>query len=137
MQSENLLPDDHPLVLALEDFNGIPYRQFYGYDYAYETWGMEDIINGFYFLFSYIYTALPFYSLGVLWKVFRKKEGYDLTPLGGFFRKCAYIYHLLLLPGTVVEYNAYYMFQRFMALTTTALIMWWSFPVFVFYKFTR
>lgn len=24
-----------------------------------------------------------------------------------------------------------------MALTTTALIMWWTFPVFVFYKFTR
>jgi hypothetical protein len=24
-----------------------------------------------------------------------------------------------------------------MALTTTAILMWWTFPVFVFYKFTR
>lgn len=29
------------------------------------------------------------------------------------------------------------MFERFMALTTTAMLMWWSFPVFVGYKFFR
>lgn len=136
MQSENLLPDDHPLVLALSDFNGIPYRQFYGYDFAYETWGMEDIINGFYLLFSIIYAGLPFYPLGVFWKVLRKKEGFDLSGIG-FFRKLAYIAHLLSLPNTVVEYNIKYLFGRFMALTTTAILMWWSWPVFVFYKFTR
>jgi hypothetical protein len=91
MQSENLLPDEHPLVQALDDFNGIPYRQFYGYDFAYETWGMEDIMNGFYLLFSYIYTAMPFYSMGILWKVFRKKI--DLSELG-FLRTISYIYFL-------------------------------------------
>lgn len=74
--------------------------------------------------------------MGVLWKVFRKKEGYDLSSLG-FFKRCAYLYHLLLLPSTVVHYNGIYMFERFMALTTTALLMWWSWPVFVFYKVTR
>jgi len=92
MQTENILPDDHPLVLALDDFNGIPYRQFYGYDFSYETWGMEDIANGFYFFLSYLYTALPFYGWGIMWKVFRKKI--DLSDLK-FLRKWAYIAFLV------------------------------------------
>jgi hypothetical protein len=134
MQSENILPDDHPLVLALEDFNGIPYRQFYGYDFSYETWGFEDIMNGFYFFLSYLYAGLPFYAWGILWKVFRKKI--DLSELG-FLRTWAYILFLIQGPAQVAEYNGLYLFKRFMALTTTAMLMWWSFPVFCFYKFFR
>jgi len=134
MQTENILPDDHPLVLALSDFNGIPYRQFYGYDFAYETWGTEDIINGFYFFFSYVYAVAPFYMLGNYWKIFRGEI--DLSELK-FFRKIAYVNNLALNPGHIFYYNGVYMFQRFMALTTTALAMYWSWPVFVVYKFFR
>jgi len=48
-------------------------------------------MNGFYFLFSYIYAAMPFYPLGILWKVFRKKI--DLSELK-FLRKISYIMFL-------------------------------------------
>lgn len=40
-------------------------------------------------------------------------------------------------PMFVVEYNSIYCFERFMALTSTALIMWWSYPAFLVYKFFR
>ena len=40
-------------------------------------------------------------------------------------------------PTIVVAANADYCFRRFMAITTTAMLMWWTYPVFLFYKFFR
>jgi hypothetical protein len=62
-----------PLVEALSDFNGLPYRQFYGYDFAYESWAMEDVWNMFYLAFSIIYASSGLHTWGVWWKVIRGK----------------------------------------------------------------
>jgi hypothetical protein len=53
-----LVEDIQPLVEGfLEEYNGIPYRQFFGHEFAYERLGMEDIWNGFYLLNSMIFAA--------------------------------------------------------------------------------
>jgi len=55
----------------------------------------------------------------------------------GLLRKLAYMGYLNTQPWTVVMYNGKALFSRFMALTTTAIIMWWTYIPFVFYKIFR
>jgi len=126
---------DMPIVQALSDLNGIPYRQFYGYAFAYESFSAEDVTNLFFLLFSMMYAASGLMKYGTYWKMLRGKI--DVSPLGGLFRKLAYASFVSSGPNDVVVANAQYMFGRFMALTTTAMIMWWSYPVFIVYKFFR
>lgn len=58
VKMQPLVEDIQPLVEGfLEDYNGIPYRQFFGHEYAYERLGMEDIWNGFYLLNSFLFAA--------------------------------------------------------------------------------
>lgn len=125
--------DSSPIVEGfLEDYNGIPYRNFYGYRWAYERADINDIWNAFYLLFSMIFYASQLRTLSTFWGWLRG----DYKDLG-FLRKWAYMYYRIQEPGHVVTANMYYCFQDFMATVLTAMIMWWSYPVFIFYKFFR
>jgi len=45
--------------------------------------------------------------------------------------------HLFGEPTEVVQKNMSYMFALIMGKTTTAVLMWWSYPVFLIYRFFR
>lgn len=125
-----------PLVQALSDFNGVPYRQFYGYDFAYESFAREDVWNLFYLMFSFLYAYSGIHAYKILWAVFRKKIDLKSTDMG-FFRKWAYILYRESEVFQVPYYNGMYIKDRFLALVTTAMLMWWTYPVFVVYKIFR
>lgn len=60
-----------------------------------------------------------------------------MAALGGILKKYAYFLYLMGQPSEVVHWNAAYLLPKQLALTSTAIIMWWSYPVFLFYKIFR
>jgi hypothetical protein len=53
------------------------------------------------------------------------------------FRKPAYLWYFYVQPYRVAFWNVRYVVGEFMATTLTAIIMFFTFPVFVFYKIFR
>jgi hypothetical protein len=53
------------------------------------------------------------------------------------FRKPAYLWYMYMQPYRVAMWNTKYVIGEFMATTTTAIMMFFTYPVFVFYKIFR
>jgi hypothetical protein len=84
-----MIIDDHPIVQGLRDFNGIPYRNFYGYEFAYESMGWEDVGNYMTLFFSILYAASGLHTLGVFFR-YLKGEFKGMKML----RKWSYMIYL-------------------------------------------
>jgi hypothetical protein len=93
---------------------------------------MSDFWNMFYLLFSFLYAVSFARTLGTTWQFMRGK--YKTL---GFLKKFAYMWHRSNEPWIVFFANSQYCFEVFMAKVTTSLVMWWTYPVFLFYKFFR
>jgi len=106
--------------------------QFYGYQYAYESWGSEDVINVFTLIASLLWAYSNFNNIVIILDLFAGK--YKPLP---FFKQLLMMIYLQYEPYKIILYNFEYMLRRFMALTLTALIMSSTYSNFLWYKLWR
>lgn len=124
--------DYHKLKVQELFENGIPYMQFYGYQYAYESWGSEDFYNTYNLIASLLWAYSNFNNILIIMDFFAGK--YKPLP---FFKQLILMIYLQYEPYNIILYNTEYILRRFMAITLTALIMSSTYTNFLWYKLWR